>query len=126
MGCGVLSSQMREVERAINALRPYIDIPGVRDAQRQLFAIRGDLLKSIGLKLPRKMSSVLQLMGLSPGTIRLWHDIEGGWMTEARAKPGSPPVYHYVPDTVALTILKRALTHELEADLMQPDEYLGE
>lgn len=126
MGCGVLSSQMREVERAISSLRPYIDIPGVRDAQRALFEVRGEVLKSIGLKMPRKMSALLKLMGLSPGSITLFHDLEGGWLTAAREGPGSLPVYHYVTDAVAITILKGELTHELEAVLMKPDEYIGE
>ena len=126
MGCGVLWNQVNEVERAIKALRPHISIPGVSEATSELFSIRGRLLKTVGLKYPRTISQILKLAGLSPGTITLWHDIEAGWMTEAREREGAPPVYRYVGDDVAVTILSGKLTHELEAELMKPDEYIGE
>jgi hypothetical protein len=126
MPCKYLWWQVREVERAIGALRPHIDIPGVTDATRELFSIRGRLLKTVGLKYPRTISSILKLAALSPGSITLWHDVESGWMVEAREKPGVPPVYHYVGDDTAVAILSGKLTHELEAELMKPDEYLGE
>ncbi len=126
MGCGVYWKQIREVEKAINSLKPHINIPGVSDATKELYAIRGRLMKTVGFKFPRTISQILKLAGLSPGTITLWHDIESGWMTEAREKPRAPPVYHYVKDEVALKILKGELTHELEVELMTPDDYLGE
>jgi hypothetical protein len=126
VGCGVYWQQIREVERAINKLKPHIDIPGVSDAMSELSSIRGRLLRTVGLKFPRTISQILKLAGLSPGTVTLWHDVESGWMTEARERPGAPPVYHYVKDEVAITILSGKLTHELEAILMKPDDYLGE
>jgi hypothetical protein len=126
MGCGVYWQQVHEVERALSALRPHLEIPGVSDAMRELYSIRGELLKRVGFKFPRTISLILKLAGLSPGTITLWHDIESGWMTEARARPGAPPVYKYVSDEVAITILKKEVTKELEAELLTPDEYLGE
>jgi len=126
MGCGVYWQQVRELERALGALRPHLEIPGVSEAMKELYSIRGELLKRVGLKFPRTISAILKLAGLSPGTITLWHDIESGWMTEARARPGAPPVYKYVSDEVAITILKKEVTHELEAELLTPDEYLGE
>ena len=126
MGCGILSRQVREVEKALYALRPHLDIPEVKDATRELFALRGKLLKQTGLKFPRSITSILKVVGLSPGTITLFHDIEGGWLVDARVKAGAPPVYHYVKDEVAVAILSGKLTHELEAELMKPDDYLGE
>ena len=126
MGCGVYWQQVREIERALSALKPHLAIPGVSDATAELYSIRGKLLKTVGLKFPRTISQILKLAALSPGTITLWHDIESGWMTEARAKPGAPPVYHYVKDNVAVAILKGELTKELETTLMTPDEYIGE
>ena len=126
MGCGIYWRQVREVERAISALRPHTAIPGVSEATRELYSIRGRLLKTVGLKFPRTISQILKLAGLSPGTITLWEDIESGWLVEARTKPGAPPVYHYVKDDIAMAILTGALTHELEATLMTPDEYIGE
>lgn len=126
MGCGVYWSQVRELERALGALRPHLDIPGVSDAMRVLYSIRGELLKRIGFKFPRTIFQILKLAGLSPGTITLWHDVESGWMTEARAYPGAPPVYKRASDEVAITILKKEITKEFEAELLTPDEYLGE
>jgi len=126
MGCGVYWQQVKEVERAINSLQPHIDIPGVSDALGELSSIRSQLLVRVGIKFPRTISQILKLAGLSPGTITLWHDVESGWLTEAREKAGAPPVYHYVKDGVALTLLSGKLTHELEVELMTPDNYLGE
>lgn len=126
MACGILYKQLREIERALNVLRPRLNLPGISDAYNVLYKERGALLARIGFKFPRTILQLVKLIGLSPGTVTLWHDVEGGWMTEARAKDGAPPVYHYVKDDVAVTILSGELTHELEAILMKPDDYLGE
>lgn len=126
MGCGVYYQQLREVERALSALRPHIELPGVSAATRELYGLRGKLLVQVGFKFPRSTLALAKLAGLSPGRITLWHDIESGWMTEARVKPGAPPVYKRATDEVAVAILKGELTHELEAELMTPDDYLGE
>lgn len=80
----------------------------------------------IGVKFPRTTSLLTKLIALSPGSIALWHDVESGFMSEARAYPGAPPVYKGVSDEVAMAILKKEITKELEAELMAPDEYLGE
>lgn len=81
---------------------------------------------NLGFRIPKPMTLLLRLFGLSPGEIKLWHDAESGWFTEAREKPGAPPVYHYVNDDTAMAILKGELTKEREAELMKPDEYVGE
>lgn len=125
MGCGVYWSQVREIERALSTLRRY-NIPVMSEAYQKLYSIRGRLLAQVGVKFPRIPSLLSILLGLSPGVIKLWHDPESGWLTEARAKPGAAPVYHHVTDEVAMVLLKRELTHELEAELLTPDEYLGE
>ena len=80
----------------------------------------------VGFKYPRTISQIARLIGLSPGTITLWHDVESGWMSEAREKPGAPPVYKAVTDEVAMALLKGELTKELEQVLMAPDDYYGE
>ncbi|GAI13138.1 unnamed protein product, partial [marine sediment metagenome] len=36
------------------------------------------------------------------------------------------PVYKAISDEAAMAILKHEMTKELEAELMTPDEYLGE
>jgi len=101
-------------------------IPEISDAYQQLFRLRGKLMAQIGFKLPRPLSLLAKLVGLSPGILKVWHDAEAGWMAEARAKPGAPPVYKAVSDEVAVAIIKGEVTKELEESLMTPDEYLGE
>lgn len=125
MGCGVWYQQLNEVERALGSLR-RLGISELSEPYKAIYSIKGKLLTQIGFKFPRTITQLIKLVGLSPGSITLWHDIESGWMAEARAGPGAPPVYHRVPDEVAVKILKKELTPELEAELMKPDEYLGE
>ena len=126
MGCGIYWRQIKEVERALSVLQPHIYIPGVSDASKSLYSLKSTLLGSVGFKFPRSITQLLKLLGLSPGTITLFHDVEAGWLVSARKGPGAPPIYHYVKDDVALAILKGELTHELEVQLMTPDEYIGE
>lgn len=125
MGCGVYWQQVHEVDRAMGVLRLH-GIPITNPAMTELSALRGKLLSQIGFKYPRVTSLLAKLIALSPGSVTLWHDVESGWMTEARRKPGSPPVYRSVNDEVAVTILKGEITHELEEILMTPDSYIGE
>jgi len=91
-----------------------------------LWELRGKIYAKIGIKYPRTLSQLIRLFGFSPGTIALWHDVESGWMSEARERPGAPPIYKRVSDEVAIAILKREITPELEATLLTPDDYLGE
>lgn len=93
---------------------------------QRLMKARGEAMAKLGLRKPRISTLVRVLPGLSPGEIKLWSDAEMGWLTEARAKSGAPPVYKYVTDEVAEKLVKGELTHELAATLMTPDPYLGE
>jgi hypothetical protein len=121
MGCAakVYWDQLREVERALKTMRTF-GIPEISDAYAQLYSIRGDLLRSVGLGKPRIVTQIARLVGRSPGTFAVWHDLESGWMAEARAKPGAPPVYKRVDDQTAMAILQDRLTPELEARLLAP------
>ena len=117
--------QVGELDRAMDVLRGA----GFSEDSlpfKSLYSVRGRILAQIGFKFPKLPSLLGLLAGLSPGTIKIWHDIESGWMSEARARPGAPPVYKRVSDEVAITILKKEVTKELEAELLTPDEYLGE
>lgn len=125
MGCGVFYSQIRELDRALSTMTRF-GIPEISGAYQQLFQLRGKLMAQVGLKFPRVISPLAFLAGFSPGTIRLWHDVESGWMSEARERPGSPPVYRAVSDDVAMAILKKEITPELEKELMTPTDYYGE
>ena len=117
--------QVGEIDRALKVLR----LNGILEDSlpyKSLFSLRGKILKQIGIKFPRVPSLLKLVAGLSPGIIRVWHDAESGFMSEARVKPGATPVYKHVSDDVAIKILKGELTKELEAELMTPDQYLGE
>ena len=91
-----------------------------------LFKARGAAMGKLGLRLPRITTLITKLIGLSPGELTLWSDAEIGWMTEARAAPGAPPVYRSVSDQVAESIIKGKLTHEQFEALKVPDPYIGE
>ena len=125
MGCGVYWQQIREVERALGTMRRFgIDVSST--SYQELFRIRGKLMAQVGVKFPRSVSQLAKLIGLSPGVISLWHDVESGWMSEAKTRPGARSVYKSVPDELAMAILKRELTPEQEQFLMTPDPYIGE
>jgi len=91
-----------------------------------LMTARGAAMGKIGLYKPRTTVLAFSIPGLSPGELKLWSDAEIGWKTEARAKPGAPPVYKSVSDAVAERIVKGELTHEEFMELLTPDEYIGE
>lgn len=123
-----LEYQHRSLERIDKTLSAMLreGIPRTSRPYVKLFDVRGMVQANLGFKIPRNFYSLLTLYGFSPGTIQLWHDDEMGFMTEARVKPGAPPVYTYISDEVAMTILKGELTKELETRLMTPDDYIGE
>lgn len=125
MGCGVKWRQIDELDKALGALRGTGLGSGTTPFDT-LWKLRGKIYGQIGFKFPRTLTQLIKVFGFSPGTITLWHDVESGFMSEARARPGAPPVYKRVSNEVAMTILKKEVTKELEADLLTPDEYLGE
>jgi len=125
MGCGVKWQQIHELDRAMRTMRAF-GIPEVSEAYQQMFSMRGKLMGQVGVKFPRTIAQIAKLIGFSPGVITLWHDVESGFMSEARTRPGAPPVYHSVSDEVAMAILQHKVTPELEKTLMTPDPYLGE
>ena len=124
MGCGVYWQQIKELDRALSTLRKY-KIPELSDAYQILSNVRIDLLGKMGIKIPRTITQVIRLFGFSPGSIALWHDVEEGWLTEARREPTSLPVYKIVSDDIAMAVLQRQITDELEEYLLTPDPHLG-
>ena len=125
MGCGIYWNQIRELEKAMGTMRRF-GILESNPAFRQLFAARGKLMAQVGFKFPRTIIQLVKLVGMSPGSITLWEDIESGWMAEGRVKPGAPPVYHYITDEQAVAIINRDVSPELHDYLMTEDPYLGE
>jgi len=121
MGCGVWNQQIKEIERALGTMRKY-GIGDLFPAYRQLEGLRSKLLGSVGFKFPNAITLLASLAGFSPGTIKLWHNAESGWMSEFRPRPGAPPVYKAASDEVAMAIMKREITDELEERLAAPDQ----
>jgi len=117
--------QINEIQRTLRVLTRAGFGP-LTEPYQAVYKLQGDLLGKLGLRVPKSMLSLLKLTGLSPGSVSVWHDAESGWFTEARERDGAPPVYHHVSDDTAMTILRGEMTHELEAELMKPDEYQGE
>ena len=125
MGCGIYWQQINRLDKSMDTMRMHGILPGAGPFD-ELSKLRGKLMGQVGIKLPRTTSFLTKLIALSPGSITLWHDVESGFMSEARASPGAPPVYKAVSNEVAMALLKKELTRELEEELMTPDEYLGE
>ena len=125
MPCGVLYRQLNEINKALGTIKRAGLGPG-SEAYNQVFSLRGKILTQIGFKYPRSIISIVKLIGLSPGSITLWLDIEGGWRSEGRVKPGAPPIYRPLTDEEAISILKRDITDELHDRLFTPDDYIGE
>lgn len=125
MGCGVYWQQIGELEKALGTMRRF-GIEETDPAYQALFGKRGALLVQVGRKFPRSAMQLRLIPGFSPGVISLWHDVESGFFAEARVTPRAPPVYRAVSDEVAMAILKKEVTPELEKELMTPDPYIGE
>jgi hypothetical protein len=127
MPCNIFSQYkaLNEVNRTLRVLTK-VGFGPLSEPFEAVNKLRGELLGSLGLKIPKPIGLLKLLAGLSPGSVKLFYDTDSGWFTDARETPGAPPVYHHVADDVAMTLLKGELTHELEAELMKPDEYLGE
>ena len=125
MGCGIYWQQVHELDRAIEVMGKY-GIPETSEAYQALWSQRGALLAEVGRKFPRTTLQMRLIEALYSPVIRLWHDLESGWMVEAREKPGAPPIYKSVGDERAMAILKGEVTPEIEKELLTPDEYLGE
>jgi hypothetical protein len=125
MGCGVYWQQINELEKAMKTMGRF-GIEESDPAYKALLTKRGALMAEVGRKFPREITPMSEEMVFLSPAIRLWHDVESGWMSEARERPGAPPVYHYVKDEVAMAILKKEVTPELEQVLLTRDDYIGE
>lgn len=125
MGCGVYWQQVHEVEGALATMDKF-GIDPSSEAYVSLTRTRGKLLATIGQKFPRSYDWLRFLTGESPGTIRLGHDVETGFFTEARVKPGALPIYHHVTHEEAMAVLKSEIPPELHDRLFTPEVYYGE
>lgn len=118
-------AEVARLEQQLDQLRGW-GVPETEGGFQRLGRAIDTAIGKVGRVLSRTTTLIRTITGLSPGEIKLWADAELGWMTEARARPGAPPVYKYVSDEVAEKIVKREITPELEEQLLTPDPYIGE
>lgn len=121
----MMVEQIKEIKRAQRVIRLANPLHSVSPLNI-LGQVNNRLALTMGFGKPKPITLLLKLIGLSPGSVTLWHDSESGWLAEGRVVPGSPPVYRYVGDDIAMAILNEALTPEQKAFLWTPDPYLGE
>ena len=92
----------------------------------ELMALRSQILAEVLPATPRISLLLRTIIGLSPGTVRVWLDTERGWMAEGRKAPGATPVYHQVTAAEALGLMQEHPNPDLAHRMMEPDPYVGE
>jgi len=117
--------EVHRVERDLATLK-RLGVLETDPAYTTLWGERATALAKVGTVMPRDTIQLAFSFGFSPGSIKLWHDGDAGWVSEARVRPGAPPVYRKVSDEVAVALIKKEITPELELVLMTPDPYTGE
>lgn len=125
MPCKDKWNQVETIDKAMSLLRGAgfsMEIP----AMRELYRLRGQVIGKILGPFPRLRGIVRLITGLSPGELTVWFDIESGFFTEARTRPGDPPVYRPISDDQAVALLRPTPDRELAHSLYEPLEYLGE
>jgi len=147
MGCGVYWWKVHRVEEDLATLR-RLTVEEYHPAYQALYRQRGELLAKVGWKSPRRtiamayeeVVSRLRTLGLvyasaSPrysreelkdAIIKVWWDDEMGFMTEARFKPKSPPIYRSISAEDAAAFIKGEEAGEQIATAFHEDEYYGE
>ncbi len=123
-----IKAQWDEVHRAERDLATLerLGVLTTDPAYQRLQAERGAALAKVGTNVSRDTILLALSFGFSPGIIKLWHDGDAGFMSEARVKEGAPPVYHTVSGEEAVAIINRKVDKKLEKRLMTLDVYYGE
>ena len=127
MGCYPYFEQLGEINKALHDLIGGGFGPGTSPYEL-IYKMRGEVLGKLSLRIPStRVPSLLKLLALlSPGELKVWFDIEVGWMVEGRLEPGAPPVVRRVSAEDAMTLLKPEPPADLVHRLLQPETYFGE
>lgn len=129
MGCGgdtkIKWTQFDVVNKA------YHDLLGAgltenMPAVKELYRLRGELLAKVRGPFPRITTLLKLIPGASPGHLRVWFDVEQGWMVEGREKPGADPAYRSCSAKVAAKLLSPSPPADLVHEFTKPVEYVGE
>lgn len=124
MPCLQLFNQLSAVNKALHDL----GVAGIlydNPAIQALYRMRGELLGATGVTFPRKQALIKAIIGLSPGSIRVWFDNETGWMVEARESPGAHPSYHQIDAQTAGILAGPDPPADLVHSFMREDEFVG-
>lgn len=92
----------------------------------ELMALRSQILADILPATPRISIMLRTIIGLSPGSVRVWLDTEQGWMAEGRKSPGAQPAYHHITEAEAQALMQEHPDPDLAHRMMEPDPYVGE
>lgn len=92
----------------------------------ELMALRSQILSEIMPATPRISLLLRTIVGLSPGSVRVWLDTEQGWMCEGRKTPSSNPVYHHITEAQAQALMQEHPDPDTAHRMMEPDPYVGE
>jgi len=125
MPCYYKYSQAATVTGALRTLglsRYAVQLP----IYGELMALRSQLLSEALPATPRMSVLLRAIIGLSPGSVRVWLDTERGWMAEGRKLPGANPVYHHLSQAEALALMQEHPDPDLAHRMMEPDPYVGE
>jgi len=127
MPCSVYSQRYaaQNLRNALNTLQRGSILPTSQN-YLNLQRVAGDYSVKIGFGIPKPITFILKLFGLSPGTLAVFHDADSGFGVEARATPGAPPFYHHISDDEAVSIFQGEMTPELHDRLFLEDDYQGE
>jgi len=125
MPCSYKWKQLLNVTGALRELAPSSYISSL-SGYTDLLNLRGQLLEQVLGPYPRIATLLGTITGLSPGSVKVWHDSENGWFAEGRVEPGAPPVYRRISAEDARALLEKNPDPDLAHKLMQPDTYAGE
>lgn len=147
MGCGKYWDQIHNIERDLDLLERAGVGPG-NPVFDELTRQRGEVFGRLGQVSQRVTIPVfdvlvrprLGMMGIfgvtgSPeftaeelenAIIRVWYDIETGWITEGKLTPSRRSVYRRIEFNEALAFMKEEETPEMIAHALGEDEYIGE
>jgi hypothetical protein len=92
----------------------------------ELMAMRSQLIEGTIGATPRAAVLIRTIIGLSPGSVKVWFDTERLWMAEGRKTPEAHPVYHQITEAEAKELTSEHPDPDLAHRLMEPDEYIGE
>lgn len=118
-------AQVHKAEEDLATLQ-RLGVEETHPAYQKAWLARGEALAKVGYQHPRVQAWLVDWATWSPTLIRLMEDTELGFVAVVKAYEGAIPIYKRVSDEVAVAIINKEVTPELEKELLAPDPYLGE